>query len=313
MSASLHVIDPADRLGWLRWRRGGLGASDAAAVCGLSRWDSPYSLWLDKTGQLPLTGDENPEQRWGKLLEPAICEAFEQDTGLTVSDRQALVVHPERPWQRATLDGRVNDVGRPLYEGKSSNGWTWKDGIPRAYMLQVQHQLAADDAPGAYLAALIDGGDFQIHEVDRDERVIRILTALEHDFWHDHVLKRLPPTVDGSERTARAIKEAFPAPTRTRVDLPREAVALARQYHQGKSLERSGKKSAAEAQNRLTALLGDAEEGWVGDEQIVRWPLVSAHRLDEKALRIAHPDVAAEFTKPTTYRRIWVVGTKEES
>ena len=34
---------------WLALRKQGIGGSDAAAACGLSRWKSPLGLWLEKT------------------------------------------------------------------------------------------------------------------------------------------------------------------------------------------------------------------------------------------------------------------------
>lgn len=314
MSGSIVQLPVAERVEWLRWRRLGIGASDAAAICGMSRWDTPYSLWLDKTGQLPLQEDDNPEQRWGKLLEPGIIQAFEEDTNLLVVDRQMRVVHSSLEWMRATLDGRVTDGERlptALYEGKTSHGWDWHDGVPRYYALQGQHQMTTTGMERVYLAVLIAGSDFQIHELEHSERLARVLAELEHDFWHGSVLRRVPPPADASERTARAIKAAFPAPTITRVELPAEAADLARAHRRGKALERQGKAQAAAAQNALTALLGEAEEGWIGDEQIVRWPLITSRRLDEKALRKARPEIAEEFTRPTTHRRLWVMGETE--
>ena len=38
---------------WLDCRRQGVGGSDAAVVCGVSRYKSPVELWMEKTGQLP--------------------------------------------------------------------------------------------------------------------------------------------------------------------------------------------------------------------------------------------------------------------
>ena len=36
---------------WLEYRRNGIGGSDAAVVCGISRYKSPFELQLDKIGQ----------------------------------------------------------------------------------------------------------------------------------------------------------------------------------------------------------------------------------------------------------------------
>lgn len=38
---------------WLEYRKAGIGGSDAAVVCGISRYKSPVELWMEKTGQLP--------------------------------------------------------------------------------------------------------------------------------------------------------------------------------------------------------------------------------------------------------------------
>lgn len=38
---------------WLEERRKSIGGSDAAAVIGMSRFASPYTVWMDKTGRLP--------------------------------------------------------------------------------------------------------------------------------------------------------------------------------------------------------------------------------------------------------------------
>ena len=36
---------------WLEYRRSRRNASETAAVMGLSPWNTPYQLWLEKTGR----------------------------------------------------------------------------------------------------------------------------------------------------------------------------------------------------------------------------------------------------------------------
>ena len=38
---------------WLEKRKGSIGGSDAAAILGISRFATPYTVWADKTGRLP--------------------------------------------------------------------------------------------------------------------------------------------------------------------------------------------------------------------------------------------------------------------
>ena len=52
---------------WLKYRRRGIGGSDAAAVYGISRYKSPFELWLDKTGQLTEQEAGEPAY-WGTQL-----------------------------------------------------------------------------------------------------------------------------------------------------------------------------------------------------------------------------------------------------
>ena len=50
MSTKTIVRSYQTRPEWLRERRHGIGASDAAALYGESPWQSPMSLWAEKRG-----------------------------------------------------------------------------------------------------------------------------------------------------------------------------------------------------------------------------------------------------------------------
>ena len=45
------TIHNPSRDAWLAARRSGIGGSDIAAICGLSPYQTPYDVWLDKLGQ----------------------------------------------------------------------------------------------------------------------------------------------------------------------------------------------------------------------------------------------------------------------
>jgi putative phage-type endonuclease len=92
---------------WLEYRRKGIGGSDVAAVCGLSKWKSPVEVWLDKTGQIePEPAGE--AAYWGTLMEPVIREEFTDRTGLRVRQVNALLQHKRFPFMLANIDGIVN-------------------------------------------------------------------------------------------------------------------------------------------------------------------------------------------------------------
>lgn len=55
----------------------------------------------------------------------------------------------------------------------------------------------------------------------------------------------------------------------------------------------------------IKAHMGDSEELRAGEYKIT-WKSVTASRLDAAALRKALPEIAAQFSKPTTTRRFCV-------
>ncbi|WP_197477384.1 YqaJ viral recombinase family protein, partial [Alcanivorax sp. HI0044] len=71
---------------WLKIRKQGIGASDAAAAVGISPYQSPLELWMIKTGRDGLFPAPDPDDiqsplSWGTLLEPQVAEAYAKITG----------------------------------------------------------------------------------------------------------------------------------------------------------------------------------------------------------------------------------------
>lgn len=69
MSKVLVNTENLSREEWLSWRNKGIGGSDVAAVCGISKYKSPVELWMEKTGQLE-PKESGEAAYWGTILEP---------------------------------------------------------------------------------------------------------------------------------------------------------------------------------------------------------------------------------------------------
>lgn len=168
------------RKAWLAQRRTGIGSSDIAAVCNLSKWMSPFRLYLDKLGLLPEDADSDP-MKFGRWLEPVVANAYADATGLIVQEparltyRHPLQAHCMASPDRLVFGGRnadgVLDSGARILECKtahSSEGWgpSGTDQVPMPYLLQVQWQLlvlAHEGCAYADLAVLIGQSDFRIY------------------------------------------------------------------------------------------------------------------------------------------------------
>ena len=294
---------------WLAWRNQGLGGSDAAVACGLSRWKSPMELWLEKTGQMEPAEVGEPAY-WGTVLEPLIREEFTKRAGLAVQEEKAILKHSKYGFMLANVDGFVEDPvnGKGIFEAKTANAFAvkdWEDSLPDEYMLQVQHYLAVTELEFAYVAVLFGGNTFQWRFIPRDESLIKLLIKLEAKFWH-LVETNTPPPIDGSKASKDLLSRLYPEGKKnSTVELPEEAMTLIDEFEQAKADEYEALSIKDTAANKLKKLIGDNEIGVIQD-RTVAWKTVKSERLNSKMLKAEHPDIYKEYSESSVSRRFSV-------
>lgn len=167
---------------WLSWRRGGIGASDAPVVMGLSPWQTDGELFLLKTGQKAERPANDAMQR-GKRLEPVARLAYVNHTGIDVAP--VCVQSCEHPWMRASLDGLSAD-GRHVVEikcpGEKDHRLAGSGSVPEKYYPQLQHILAVTGLGEIYYWSFRFDHTVLL-KVDRDEAFIAGLVEKEVAFW----------------------------------------------------------------------------------------------------------------------------------
>lgn len=176
-------------------RKTGIGASDAAAACGLSRWRTPLDIYREKRGEAePFEGNEFT--KWGNYLEPAIRQEYANQTGRPVRLPEGTVRHPVHGFMICHPDG-VTDDGW-LFEAKNTrfgDGWgiPGTDDIPVEYLVQVQHSMFVTGLIVADVAVLIAGSDFRIYTVHADLDMQALLIRAEGELWRRIVAGTPPP------------------------------------------------------------------------------------------------------------------------
>lgn len=131
---------------WIAFRLRGLGASDAPAVMGKSKWTTPYGLYRQKIGLDP--GPKmNPAMARGIKLEPKARAAYEDFTGNLMVPM--VLENVEHPILRASLDGF--ELGGKLAleikcPGPESHLFAVNGLVPDYYVDQVQQQLLVSGA-----------------------------------------------------------------------------------------------------------------------------------------------------------------------
>lgn len=268
------LMSEENREDWLQQRSRGIGGSDAAVLFGVSPWKSAFALYQEKIGAIPRDDRDTPALYWGRKLEPAVREAYSELVGRTITPGVVMATHPEAPWMLANTDGGIADVtehdGPGVYEGKTTTAFSeaeWAIGVPLYYQVQVQHYMAVLDLKWASVAVLIMGSrdPFAWVDVPRDDDFISALMDVEERFWNDHVVKRVPPPVDGSKSTTAALKKLHPKDNGTIIALPDGFGSLAMRREQLLSEREKTQEELDEIDNVLRAELGDASYGLLDD------------------------------------------------
>ena len=198
-------------------RQFGLGGSDVGTALGLGRFKGPLQLYLEKRGEVPISQEESDAMYWGNHLEDKIAEWYAAKTERKVR-RLAKRVDKARPWLFVHIDRQiVNDPRGPgSLSVKNLNAFCRIDSyddLPEDYILQHQIELhVCEMAWGAF--AILIGGQKPVHfEAERDQALIDAALPVLDDFWHEHVMKGIPPPPDGTRACRALLKKLYPKST----------------------------------------------------------------------------------------------------
>lgn len=197
---------------WIEARQDGIGASEAAASVGLSRWESRYSLWARKCRLVPPPAT-TLAMEIGTLTEPLNAARYAEATGMQLRRVNRLMRSRAVPFALASLDRRRSDgrlVELKWSERAEGYGDPGTDEVPEAVACQVTHQMfvaGADCADVSLLTGSREG--VRIYTVPFDPEFAQALIDGERDFWR-HVEERTEPEIDGSDATLDALAAAYP-------------------------------------------------------------------------------------------------------
>ena len=304
----IKQIKRENREEWLALRKQYIGGADAAAVCGLNEFQSPYNLWAEKAGIIPAF-EGNLRTDFGAFAEDFIAKRFEQETGKKVRRKNFSLVNSAFPWAICDLDREI--IGESaLLECKCTNELSLKHyangEYPPRFFVQVQHYLAITGFEKAYLAVLIGTGrDFKIFEIERDEKEISALMALEEQFY-GYMTSGNPPPIDGSESTREALQaqennDADEEPEPADLSDKKQALDTLMELETAIS-QMEGQRDAIK--NQLIQAMGDSWRGDVEGYEVTYKPS-SRRTFDWKKLQKEYPQFKLDpFFKSSVSRTL---------
>lgn len=178
----MEIIDVEQgSVDWKNIRAKKIGASDAPAIMKVSKWKTPYSLWIEKLGHTQDKSLSKYMQR-GLDLEPIAREKYLENTGIRVAP--CVAISDKYPWMMASVDGF--DGNKNIVEikcpGQEDHNMALSGKIPQHYYPQLQHQMFVFEVEKAFYFSF-DGKDGVILEILRDDSYIEKLILEEKKFF----------------------------------------------------------------------------------------------------------------------------------
>ncbi|MFE6103225.1 YqaJ viral recombinase family protein [Streptomyces laurentii] len=308
-----------DREVWLQARRAGLGSSDIAAILGISRYGNALSVWHDKTGGLPLDGDDSEPALWGRAFEDTVAREWAR-RNRSVVRRVGLVQNVDRPWQMCTLDRRVLEC--PLADGREKcaveikcrdkmKAGQFRRGVADDVLVQTLWQADVCGFDHVHAAVLIGGNDYRqyvIRLADHADLIADLRTAGARA-WQQ-IIDRRPPAVAG-DADPDVLLDLYDRLYRDRdgeVDITRDVDT---QDAVGDYLDAHADVSAAEkrkkaAKARILSGLGPAEAATVLGKPFVSLDEQSREHCDVKRLAERWPEAYADCVEDRVSRRLTI-------
>jgi putative phage-type endonuclease len=247
-------------------RRAGVGASEAAAVMGMSPWAGPLDVYLSKVAEDPVDISTEAMEA-GNYLEDGIARWYADLEGAKIERVNRSLRHPRHDYVLATPDRFIVDERRRRLGvlevkdvGRDSDEWgaTGTDEVPRQYLIQVQQQLAVTDLPYAKLVAFFHDRRQRprVYHIDEKPELQQVIIDAVRTFWFEHVIPRVPPPVDGHEGSREWLKRTYFEHDDKIIDAPADAEKWLRMYVEAREAMAKAEALRDESGNYIKAFIG---------------------------------------------------------
>ncbi|MGI0119651.1 YqaJ viral recombinase family protein [Zooshikella sp. RANM57] len=306
-------------------RRLSIGGSDVGAILGISKYKTPYAVWLEKTGRAE-PQKETKHMHFGKVLESVVADEYERVTGNKVHKVNQTLACKSMPWLTANLDRRVVYLQKVL-ECKTTNPFSFKrddwgegnqytktdhpntpakpvvlcDGIPDMYLLQCQHYLTVTGYLEADLAVLIGGNDLRIYTIVHNEMLAGIVAQRLTDFWFNHVIADVPP----EPTTPLEVDEFYGSKhdNGESITATDEVLEALEELKKAKEVKKKAENIVKEKESIIKRHMGENQQ-LIDDSgnKLASWKTYIKSSFQVTKFKENHPELAINFTEKTENR-----------
>lgn len=281
---------------WLSERRSSVGASEVAAVLGLSPYNTALDVYKSKQG---VDRDFDPLLSFiGHESEHIIHKWVEEFSGVQVKLEPAFMARStEFPFLHASFD-RVSSDPFTTWQFKTAHfysGHSWDEGIPTDIRVQVQAEMVVAGTQKAAVVVWIGGREFRLFWEPRDNRFIdeHMIPALT-EFWAG-----VRDGVAPAPSNVAELAEAWPDDAGEM-----EAPEVALEWIEKRAFLLATAKEAEDEAKQITQAIGgfmlDAKVDTLtanGRKLLTYKKQKGRESFDTARLKTERPDLVAEYTK----------------
>jgi putative phage-type endonuclease len=295
-----------------------LGATDIAAIVGVSPWAAPIDVYQAKVEGIDK--DAGSAARLGLLLEPIIVEEYERQEGVKTR-RLNEVTHRAHPWLKGHPDRIVVGTdgimdAKAYLHSQREWGEPGTADVPPHVTVQMQVYMGLMGRAWADVVLFSGSLPLKVYRVPYDPVLYDQLIAVAVEFWCERILLRVPPEVDGSDSYRRYLEQRYPRGEEKEVVATPETALLVDEWADLMAQAAATDKRIDLVRNRIIETMADATVllapgGKVTNKPVPRADdgailrrLADAHGYDLDALRAeskaqwqGHPTVRLWPTK----------------
>lgn len=265
------------------------GASEAAALCGISKYQSTYELYLHKVGLLVDTdeedGPDSDHKQWGHAFEGVNLLEYARRNKVTIAPNQPMLIHPEYQYLSATPDAMAWRESMAEWwpvDAKCTNwlrlakefGEEWSDDVPVDILMQAQQQMLVTGTKVQHTPVIVPGRTLKqkVFVIHRNEKLCNGIIEAGRDMAR-RVLDGDPPDPDfAMPGMADVMKRVFKLNPDEICWMGEEVNDWWRTYQSLGTQMEAFKKEREELKARILHRMGDAAVGRFpdGDVELVR-------------------------------------------
>ncbi|QWD96935.1 YqaJ viral recombinase family protein [Polynucleobacter sp. MG-6-Vaara-E2] len=281
-----------------------VGGSDIGAILGLSRFRSPLQVWMEKTGKETSTTDSLP-LRFGSFAESFVASEYCRATGLKLVHDESAFIHPEHCMfcahiDRLVMGDRLDCPPTKILECKTANpfvsgdwGIAGSDEVPLPYLCQVAWYQAITGIEQADLAVLFGNHDFRIYEIARDKELEQMIIQKALFFWHEYVLKDIPPPAMNEQDCHTLFSKGDPKKS---IEAKADTFDLTKRLQILNCEIDSREAEISHIKQSIMSELREAETLTYQGKVLATWKAPKPSlRLDSKRLEAEHPELASNY------------------